>query len=98
MDLAAYQGFTRTLVRNLSLDARVEGLVALGSMAAQDVPPDRWSDHDFFVIVRSGHQVEFRQDLTWLPAADEILYHYQETRHGVKVLYRSGHLLEFAVF
>ncbi|MCI0417100.1 hypothetical protein L0222_30385 [bacterium] len=42
--------------QQLTAEESVLGLVALGSMAAQDYVPDQWSDHDFFVIVRSGHQ------------------------------------------
>jgi Streptomycin adenylyltransferase len=80
------------------VDERVLGLVALGSMARQDTQPDRWSDHDFFVIVRSGEQETFRQNLSWLPDAGDLVLSYRETAHGLKALYRDGHLLEFAVF
>lgn len=74
------------------------GLVALGSMAAQDTKPDRWSDHDFFVVVRTGEQESFRTDLSWMPDASGLVLTYRETAHGLKALYRNGHLLEFAVF
>jgi len=74
------------------------GLIACGSMADQDYPPDAWSDHDFFVIVKDGTQAQFKQDLSWLPHADQIVLAFQETTHGMKVLYQFGHLLEFAIF
>ena len=54
MQKAEYQDFTGTLLDKLTCDQRVIGLVALGSMAEQDYLPDLWSDHDFFVIVKSG--------------------------------------------
>lgn len=98
MNVEAYQAFTEALVRNLSADPRVEGLIAVGSMAARDVLPDRWSDHDFFLVVEPGHLEWFRTAVEWLPDPGEILFSYRETVHGVKVLYRDGHLLEFAVF
>jgi len=98
MNPREYQAFTRRLQENLQGDDRVTGLVALGSMAQLDYEPDIWSDHDFFVIVRSGEQEAFRGDLSWLPANQPILLSYRETAHGLKVLYESGHLLEFAVF
>lgn len=74
------------------------GLVAAGSMARRDYEPDRWSDHDFFVIVRPGDQEAFRTELSWLPRSDRLVFSYRETAHGVKALYEDGHLAEFAVF
>lgn len=74
------------------------GLVALGSMAGEDTKPDRWSDHDFFVVVRTGEQEPFRTGLSWVPDASDLVLTYRETAHGLKALYRNGHLLEFAVF
>lgn len=98
MQAEEYQAFTRTLLGNLEKDGRVVGLVAVGSMAQQDYQPDQWSDHDFFVVVEPGTQAGFHKDLSWLPQAVEIVFSFQETEHGRKVVYRSGHLLEFAVF
>lgn len=98
MQKAEYQDFTATLLDRLTGDQRVIGLVALGSMAEQDYLPDRWSDHDFFVVVKSGEQETFRVDLSWLPYFEEIAFSYRETGHGLKLVYASGHLLEFAVF
>jgi hypothetical protein len=98
MQKAEYQDFTATLLDRLTRDQRVIGLVALGSMAEQDYLPDRWSDHDFFVVVKSGEQEAFRVDLSWLPYFEEIAFSYRETAHGLKLVYASGHLLEFTVF
>ncbi|HSB21207.1 MAG TPA: hypothetical protein VLD85_14465 [Anaeromyxobacteraceae bacterium] len=67
-------------------------------MSGEGAPADEWSDHDFFVVVRPGAQERFRRDLAWLPDPGEIAFSFQETAHGLKVVYRSGHLLEFAVF
>lgn len=94
----AYQKFTDRLTSNLRDDSRVLGLVAAGSMARQDYQPDAYSDHDFFVIVQPGAQPEIRQNLAWLPDVPQIALAFQETAHGMKVVYESGHLLEFAVF
>lgn len=98
MNLARYNRFTEELTRKLDGDPRVLGVVALGSMAQQDYQPDEWSDHDFFVITIQGVQEDMRQDLSWLPRADELVFHFRETEHGIKALYKGGHLLEFAVF
>jgi hypothetical protein len=98
MNLTEYNAFTEELRQKLDEDPRVLGLVALGSMAQQDYQPDEWSDHDFFVITIQGVQEDMRRDLSWLPRADALVFHFRETEHGVKALYRGGHLLEFAVF
>lgn len=97
MQPEAFEWFTRHLTQNLEGDPRVVGLVALGSMA-DAARRDKWSDHDFFVIVDAGAQDDFRQNLNWLPDPDRIAVAYQETQHGLKVIYDDGHLLEFAVF
>jgi len=94
----AYKTFTEQLCRNLDADARVIGLVALGSMAAVSRQPDAFSDHDFFVITLPGEQEGFRQDLSWLPNVDQIVLTIRETDHGLKVIDVDAHLLEFAVF
>lgn len=98
MDSMTYDFFTQVLTQNLEALPTVQGLVALGSMAQQSHLPDEWSDHDFFVIVESGQQEDFRQALSWLPDAEQIVFYYRETAHGLKVFYAEGHLLEFAVF
>lgn len=93
-----YVRFTERLAEGLGRDPRVLGLVALGSMAATGHRPDRFSDHDFFVIVPEADAEPFRQDLSWLPDAGEVVFSYRETAHGLKAVYRSGHLVELAVF
>ena len=98
MNADAYNEFTESLLRTLRADPEVLGLVALGSMAAVDTLPDRWSDHDFFVIVPDGAQSRWRVARDWLPDSERILLHFQETEHGLKVVYDDGHLLEYAVF
>lgn len=98
MQKDAYHQFTQQLVTNLQARADVLGLVAVGSMAAQDYQPDEWSDHDFFVIVQAGTQLRYRTQYDWLPLQQEIVWAFQETDHGVKVIYQDGHLLEYAVF
>ncbi len=94
----AYAGFTEALRVRLESDPRVLGLVALGSMARRDYEPDRWSDHDFFVITSPGAQETVRSDLSWLPGSERVVFSYRETVHGVKALYDDGHLAEFAIF
>lgn len=98
MHAEAYYAFIDQLTASLQADNRVLGLVLLGSTANQSHPPDQWSDHDFFVITASGNQEEFRTRFDWLPDHDDIVLTVRETQHGMKILYSSGHLLEYAVF
>jgi hypothetical protein len=98
VDPEAYERFTRDLRQRLADDPRVLGLVAVGSMARRGTTPDRWSDHDFFVVAAPGAQESFRSDLAWLPRSREIALSFRETAHGVKVVFTDGHLIEFAVF
>ncbi|MDX1992719.1 MAG: hypothetical protein SF029_10025 [bacterium] len=97
MDSTAYQTFTDALIAQAAADPAVIGLVALGSMADLS-RRDNWSDHDFFWIVEGGQQERYRTNLDWLPRADEIVLHFREGAHGLKVMYGDGHLIEFAVF
>ncbi len=94
----AYRGYTLALKEQLLRDQRVVSLVAVGSMAGRESHPDRWSDHDFFVVVKDGEQTAFREELDWLPQFDAVVLPFQETRHGLKVLYEGGHLVEFGIF
>ena len=73
------------------------GLMFAGS-AADLSRVDEYSDQDFYLIVKDGLAESFRQDLSWLPNHREILLRPRETDHGLKVLYRDGSVLEFAVF
>jgi len=71
--------------------------VLVGS-AAETERVDLWSDHDFFVITSRGAQESLRKDLGWLPNSESIAFSFRETEHGLKVVYKSGAVLEFAVF
>jgi hypothetical protein len=98
MNLNEYNRLTESLREHLAAESDVLGLVALGSMSGEPPLPDAWSDHDFFVVTRPGAQERFRTRLDWLPDRDDVVLSFRETAHGVKALYRSAHLLEFAVF
>jgi hypothetical protein len=96
MDTSA-DPFIASLIAGLDADPAVVGLVLVGS-SAETSRRDQWSDHDFLVITEDGTPERYRTDLTWLPEPEAIGYWFRETPHGLKVLYRSGLLAEFAVF
>ncbi len=98
MDPHDYQAFTDALRTTLERDPRVLGLMAAGSMAGISHQPDQWSDHDFWLIVEPGALAWYHAHFDWLPDSDQIVLRFRETQDGYKVVYRSGHLLEFAIF
>ncbi|HYD40582.1 MAG TPA: hypothetical protein VEB43_07115 [Anaeromyxobacter sp.] len=98
MDPRAYDRFTALLADRLSSDPDVLGLVALGSMSGLPPPPDRFSDHDFFVVTRAGAQERLRANPGWLPEPGRIVLWHRETAHGMKAIWDDGHLAELAVF
>ena len=92
-----FLAFIERLGQSAEENTDVLGLVLVGS-AAETYRADEWSDHDFFLIVKPTCGEVFRSDLSWLPNADEIAFSARETDHGLKVVYKSAHVLEFAVF
>lgn len=97
MNPQQYEAFTRALVDGLERDPRVVGLMAAGSMAARSHQPDQWSDHDFWLVVETDAQPDYQNNGDWLPDPTQIVLWIREHHGGFKVLYRSGHLLEYAV-
>ena len=98
MNRADYDRFTEHLRLWAEQHPEVLGLVALGSMAGTSRQPDRWSDHDFWVIASDEAALAMREDRTWLPDADRIVLFFAETEHGRNAVYDDGHLVEQAVF
>ena len=94
---AEFLAFIEDLSESAQDNPDVLGLVLVGS-AAETFRADEWSDHDFFLIVKPSQGERFRNDLSWLPSPTEIAFSPRETDHGLKVVYRNGHVLEFAVF
>jgi len=94
----AHAAFVAALLKRLDPDPDVLGLVLLGSSSGEPPAPDAFSDHDLFVVTRSGAQERFRTDLSWLPNAPDLVLSFRETAHGVRALDRTGHLVELAVF
>jgi hypothetical protein len=94
---AEFLEYSDALAASAEQHADVLGLVLVGSAADTD-RVDEWSDHDFFLIVKVGVGEDMRHDLSWLPNHEDVVIVARETAHGLKVVYRNGHVLEFAVF
>jgi hypothetical protein len=98
MDSVAFGDYMRRLVEWASGRDEVLGVVALGSTAATTHSPDRYSDHDLFVVTVDGAAQALRDDVGWLPDSHRIALCHADTEHGRGVLYDDGHLVELAVF
>lgn len=95
--LARFIKYSESLIDSCEKNPKIIGLVLVGSTAETE-RVDEWSDHDFFVIAESNDQEPLRSDLSWLPNFEEIAFWFRETQHGLKVVYNSGEVLEFAIF
>lgn len=95
--LARFIKYSESLIDSCKQNPKIIGLVLVGSTAETE-RVDEWSDHDFFVITESNDQEPLRRNLSWLPNSEEIAFWFRETEHGLKVVYNSGEVLEFAIF
>lgn len=95
--LERFEKYSESLTQSCIQHPKIIGLVLVGS-TAETQRVDEWSDHDFFVITEDGEQEGLRQNLSWLPEPDSLAFWFRETEHGLKVVYKSGDVLEFAVF
>lgn len=95
--LARFKKYSESLTNSCVQHPKIIGLVLVGSTAETD-RVDEWSDHDFFVVTEDSEQESLRRDLSWLPDSESIAFWFRETEHGLKVVYNSGSILEFAIF
>lgn len=93
-----YEAYNQRLIELAQADQRILSLIVLGSTAATHHQPDEWSDHDFWLVVEDDTQEQFHQDLSWIPQHDLIVLAFRETQHGWKIVFESGHVLEYAIF
>jgi hypothetical protein len=84
--------------RALAQTGTALALIGLGSVGRELDRLDDYSDLDFFVIVESGHQAHFRDDLSWLSAAYPLIYQFRNSDAGCKFLFADGVYGEMAVF
>lgn len=73
-------------------------LIGLGSVGQELSRLDKYSDLDFFVIVRKGSKTYYLDDLGWLSEVAPVAYYFSNTIDGYKLLYEDGVFCEFAVF
>jgi lincosamide nucleotidyltransferase B/F len=73
-------------------------LLGLGSVGNELDRLDDYSDLDFFVIVKAGQKRRFIQNLNWIEAVHPVVYTFQNTEDGYKLMFEDGIFCEFAVF
>ncbi|RPI86362.1 MAG: hypothetical protein EHM41_08710 [Chloroflexi bacterium] len=73
-------------------------LIGLGSVGTELDRLDQFSDLDFFAVVKPGFKGDFLKDLSWLSSICPVVYYFQNTPDGFKLLYEDGVFCEFAVF
>ncbi|PKK87575.1 MAG: hypothetical protein CVV63_00580, partial [Tenericutes bacterium HGW-Tenericutes-8] len=76
-------------------DPHICCLLGLGSMSELS-RMDAYSDMDFFLIVEDGFKEAYINDLSWF--GKDIVFSFQNTKDGHKVLFADGVFAEFAVF
>jgi hypothetical protein len=94
----ALLGRLDAIAASLARSEHALALIGLGSVGTDLDRLDAYSDLDFFAIVERDHKDAFIADLTWLEEVAPIVFSFQNTREGHKVLFEDGIYAEFAVF
>jgi hypothetical protein len=84
--------------RSLAQTDGALALIGLGSVGLELDRLDDYSDLDFFVIVEAGTKAMFLSNLRWLSSIHPIVYQFQNTVDGYKLLFADGVFCEFAIF
>jgi hypothetical protein len=73
-------------------------LLGLGSVGRELDRLDEHSDLDFFVIVDDDAKQRYLEDIDWLEDAAPVVYDFENTVDGRKILFADGIYAEYAVF
>lgn len=96
--IALLQNRLQQIARSLEQSGQALALLGLGSAGFETSRMDSYSDLDFFAIVRPGSKQKFIQDLFWLEQCGPVVFRYQNTQDGHKLMFKDGVFCEFAVF
>jgi hypothetical protein len=83
--------------RSLEATGQALALLGMGSVGVELERLDAHSDLDFFAIVQPGRKAAFLADLRWLSDIRPIVYAFQNTNDGFKLLFDDDIFCEFAV-
>jgi len=73
-------------------------VLGLGSVGTDLERLDEHSDLDFFVVVDDGSKERYLTDLGWLDDAAPVVYSFDNSVDGRKVLWADGLYAEYAIF
>ena len=73
-------------------------VIAVGSVGRDLGRIDDHSDLDFFVIVDDEAKQRYLEDIVWLEQAAPVVYDFENTVDGRKVLFADGIYAEYAIF
>lgn len=73
-------------------------LLGVGSVGRDLERIDEHSDLDFFLIVDDGAKQRYLDDIDWLEAVAPVVYDFENTVDGRKILFEDGIYAEYAVF
>lgn len=74
------------------------GVLALGSVGLETARLDRWSDLDFFLIVRPGTKARYLDHPQWFTQVAPVAWSFRNTVDGYKLLFADGIFAEMAWF
>src|SRR5262245_22541835 len=86
------------IARALASRGDVIALLGVGSVGRDLDRIDEHSDLDFFVIVEDDAKERYLDDIDWLREAAPLVYDFENTVDGRKVLFADGIYAEYAVF
>jgi hypothetical protein len=86
------------IARSVAARPDAVALLGVGSVGRELDRIDEHSDLDFFVIVDDGAKQRYLDDIDWLEAAAPVVYEFENTVDGRKILFADGIYAEYAVF
>jgi len=86
------------IARSLASRADAIALLGVGSVGRDLDRIDEHSDLDFFAIVEDEAKQSYLDDIGWLREAAPVVYDFENTVDGRKVLFADGIYAEYAVF
>lgn len=92
------QNRLQQIAHSLEQSGQALALLGLGSSGLEASRMDQYSDLDFFAIVRPGNKHKFITDLFWLEQCAPVVFRFQNTPDGHKLMFNDGVFCEFAVF
>jgi hypothetical protein len=87
-----------SIARSLASRADAIALLGVGSVGRDLDRIDEHSDLDFFVVVEDGGKQRYLDDIGWLHEAAPVVYDFENTVDGRKILFADGVYAEYAVF